>query len=78
MPDLALDTQPACDTTRSLRLSEAISTLSYALDLTEGQPPGHCLRCGWIGMRIGRHLGLDAVRAVRPVLYAAAEGCRLQ
>ncbi len=43
----------------ALRLSEVLGALSYALDLTEGQPPGHCLRCGWIGMQIGRQLGLD-------------------
>ena len=28
-----------------LRLSELIGALSYALDITEGQPPGHCTRC---------------------------------
>ncbi len=32
--------------------------LSYALDMTEGQPPGHCVRCCWIGMHIGRQFGL--------------------
>ncbi|MHB1870186.1 MAG: HD-GYP domain-containing protein [Steroidobacteraceae bacterium] len=42
-----------------LRLSEIIGALSYALDLTEGQPPGHCLRCCWIGMHTGQLLGLD-------------------
>jgi HD-GYP domain-containing protein (c-di-GMP phosphodiesterase class II) len=42
----------------SLKLSELIASLSYALDITEGQPPGHCLRCCWIGMHIGRELGL--------------------
>ncbi len=41
-----------------LRLSEVIGALSYALDLTEGQPRGHCLRCCWIGMHIGKTLGL--------------------
>lgn len=45
--------------TQRLRLSEVIGALSYALDLTEGQPRGHCLRCCWIGMQIGMHLGLD-------------------
>lgn len=40
-------------------LSEVIGALSYALDLTEGQPPGHCIRCCWIGFHIGRRLGLD-------------------
>ncbi len=43
-----------------LRLSEVIGALSYALDLTEGQPPGHCLRACWIGMHVGQILGLDA------------------
>lgn len=41
-----------------LRLSELISALSYALDITEGQPEGHCVRCCWIGMHIGRQIGL--------------------
>ncbi len=41
-----------------LRLSELISALSYALDITEGQPEGHCVRCCWIGMHIGRQVGL--------------------
>ena len=41
-----------------LRLSELISALSHALDITEGQPEGHCVRCCWIGMHIGRQLGL--------------------
>lgn len=43
-----------------LRLAEIIGALSYALDLTEGQPPGHCLRACWIGMHTGRKLGLGA------------------
>ena len=43
----------------TLRLAQIIGALSYALDLTEGQPPGHCLRCCWIGMHTGRALGLD-------------------
>ena len=42
-----------------LRLSELISALSYALDITEGQPEGHCVRCCWIGMHIGRQIGLS-------------------
>lgn len=41
-----------------LRLSELISALSHALDITEGQPEGHCVRCCWIGMQIGQDLGL--------------------
>ncbi len=41
-----------------LSLSEVIGALSYALDLTEGQPPGHCIRGCWIGFHIGQHIGL--------------------
>lgn len=41
-----------------LKLAELIGSLSYALDLTEGQPAGHCVRCCWIGMHVGRHLGM--------------------
>jgi HD-GYP domain-containing protein (c-di-GMP phosphodiesterase class II) len=31
----------------------------HALDITEGQPEGHCVRCCWIGVHIGREIGLD-------------------
>lgn len=44
---------------RSVRLSSVISALSHALDLTEGQPPGHCMRTCWIGFHIGQYLGLS-------------------
>jgi HD-GYP domain-containing protein (c-di-GMP phosphodiesterase class II) len=43
----------------SLKLSELISSLSYALDITEGQPEGHCIRSCWIGMHIGAAMGLE-------------------
>lgn len=43
-----------------LKLSQLISSLSYALDITEGQPAGHCVHCCWIGMNIGRQLCLSA------------------
>lgn len=26
--------------------------------MTEGQPPGHCIRCCWIGTQIGHVLGM--------------------
>lgn len=42
-----------------LKLAELISALSHALDITEGQPEGHCVRCCWIGMHVGRAIGLD-------------------
>lgn len=40
--------------------AELISALSYALDLTEGQPEGHGVRCCWIGMQIGVRAGMSA------------------
>jgi HD-GYP domain-containing protein (c-di-GMP phosphodiesterase class II) len=39
--------------------AEVIAAFSYALDLTEGQPAGHCIRTCWIGMQVGRALGLS-------------------
>lgn len=44
---------------QTLKLSELMAALSHALDITEGQPEGHCVRCCWIGMRIGEQLQLD-------------------
>ncbi|GAB2888211.1 HD domain-containing protein [Uliginosibacterium flavum] len=43
----------------SLTLAELMAALSHALDITEGQPRGHCVRCCWIGMHIGRELGFN-------------------
>lgn len=43
----------------SLRLGELLGALSHALDITEGQPEGHCVRCCWIGTNIGREMGLS-------------------
>jgi HD-GYP domain-containing protein (c-di-GMP phosphodiesterase class II) len=39
-------------------LSELMLALTMALDMTEGQPPEHCIRSCWIGIHIGQHLGL--------------------
>src|SRR6204780_3475416 len=63
--DSELDQQPYSDGERteapsSVLLSEIISSLSYALDLTEGQPMGHSVRACMIGMRLGRQVGLTA------------------
>lgn len=44
---------------RAVDLAELLAALSHALDLTEGQPVGHCVRVCWIGMHVGRALGLD-------------------
>ena len=43
-----------------IRLSRVIGGLSYALDLTEGEPAGHAVRSCVIGMRIADELQLDA------------------
>ena len=51
--------RPGADAHRmDIRLSEVISALSYALDVTEGQPMGHAVRSCAIGMRIGEEIGL--------------------
>ncbi|MHB0974602.1 MAG: HD-GYP domain-containing protein [Thiobacillus sp.] len=46
--------------TKALSLSAIIGSLSYALDLTEGLPAGHSLRCCWVGMHVGRQMGMDS------------------
>lgn len=43
-----------------LRLSEVLSALTYALDLTEGQPEGHSIRSAMIGMSVAKYLDLSA------------------
>lgn len=45
--------------TSNIHLSDVVGALSYALDLTEGQPVGHSLRCCWLGMHIGSRIGLS-------------------
>ena len=44
---------------QKLRLAEVLSALTYALDITEGQPQGHSVRCCWIGLLIAEELKLD-------------------
>jgi putative nucleotidyltransferase with HDIG domain len=39
-------------------LSEVLGALSFALDLTEGEPPGHAVRTTAIGMRLAEEIGL--------------------
>jgi HD-GYP domain-containing protein (c-di-GMP phosphodiesterase class II) len=48
--------------TQEIRLAEVLGALCHALDMTEGQPEGHCIRCCWIGVRVGREIGLDERR----------------
>jgi putative nucleotidyltransferase with HDIG domain len=44
---------------REIALSELISALSRALDIAEGEPPGHAARSCLIGMRLADVLALD-------------------
>jgi hypothetical protein len=46
-----------------------LGAFSYALDLTEGQPEGHSLRCTWIAMRLADMLGIEGP-ARRDLYYA--------
>jgi putative nucleotidyltransferase with HDIG domain len=45
-----------------IRLSDVVSALSVALDLTEGQPMGHAIRSCLLGMRMAKVLGLPEER----------------
>lgn len=46
--------------TVDIRLSEVVSALTYALDLTEGQPEGHTIRNCMIGMTLADHMDLTS------------------
>jgi HD-GYP domain-containing protein (c-di-GMP phosphodiesterase class II) len=50
------------------RLGELLGALSHALDMTEGQPAGHCVRSCWIGQQVGRAIGLNAME-LRELYY---------
>jgi HD-GYP domain-containing protein (c-di-GMP phosphodiesterase class II) len=52
-----------------IALSELIGALSCALDIAEGEPPGHAMRSCLIGMRLAEVLGLGA--AARSDLFYA-------
>ncbi|MFL5575296.1 MAG: HD domain-containing phosphohydrolase [Gemmatimonadaceae bacterium] len=60
---------PAPREPATVRLSEVLAALSRALDLTEGQAPGHTVRSCLIGMRMAGELGLGD--ADRSALYYA-------
>jgi hypothetical protein len=47
-------------TDSAVRVAEIMGALSRALDMTEGQPPGHCVRCCWMGMQVGRQVGFTS------------------
>lgn len=55
--------------TAQVRLSSVIAAMSYALDVTEGEPPGHAVRACKIGMRLAETLQLPAAERSR-LFYA--------
>ncbi len=56
-------------TASEVRLSEIIAALSVALDITQGNAQGHCMRTALIGMRLAEELQLT--RADRSALFYA-------
>jgi HD-GYP domain-containing protein (c-di-GMP phosphodiesterase class II) len=46
-----------------IRMSEVIAALSYALDLTGGQPEGHASRSCLLGMRLAREIRLPVAES---------------
>jgi HD-GYP domain-containing protein (c-di-GMP phosphodiesterase class II) len=54
------DTVGVRDGPARVRLSNVMGAMSYALDVTEGEPPGHAERACKIGMRLAQALTLDA------------------
>src|ERR1700754_3311219 len=50
-------------------LSRVLAAMSYALDLTEGEPPGHAVRSCKIGMRLAQEIGLGPAERSR-LFYA--------
>lgn len=60
-----------------IKLSQVISALSYALDITEGQPQGHAARTCMLGMRIAQEirLGVDESSALFYALLLKDLGC---
>jgi len=62
---------------KSLRLSEVISALSYSLDLTEGQPLGHCVRSCWLGTNLAKSMGFknEALSDIYYTILLKDAGC---
>jgi putative nucleotidyltransferase with HDIG domain len=63
-------TTPVPTDAPSLNVAELLGALSHALDLTEGQPKGHCQRACWIGTQIGMQMGLTA-EALSDIYFTA-------
>ncbi len=70
-------TSAGADPNAPIRVSQVISSLSFALDLTEGQPMGHSIRSCVIGMHIAQEIGLplDAQGDLYYALLMKDAGC---
>jgi len=57
--------------------SELFTALSYALDITQGQPKGHAVRCCWIGIHIAQKLALkkEQIRELYYTVLLKDAGC---
>lgn len=62
---------------KALTVAQILSSLSYALDLTEGQPMGHAIKTCLIGVRIGKEIGLAGaqLRGLHYGLLMKDAGC---
>src|SRR6202162_680895 len=56
---LITETQAPISSATQLRMSDLISALSYGLDLTEGQPMGHGVKCCLLSMRLADIMSLS-------------------
>ena len=45
----------------TIALADVIAALSYALDITEGQPKGHSAKSCLIAMRVAQEIGLSTI-----------------
>jgi len=53
----------------TIDVSEVIAAMSYALDLVEGQPEGHCVRASMLGMKLAWEIGVPD-KLLAPLFYA--------
>ncbi len=58
MPNSFSNAAPDFTVSQPVTLGEILSALSFALDVTEGAPPGHSVRTCLLGMRLGKQIGL--------------------
>ena len=74
---LLLDDDETLSAPSSLNLEEILSSLSYALDLTSGQVPGHTERSCLLALRVGAVLGLGSsdLQSLHHAMLLKDSGC---